>query len=281
MFLQPLMGAPLPGCVSIDATKPDSYLDNARAGNPTAGAHASVQVAVNNLRACASMQPSPTRASLIGHGAPGLFGVGAGGSIGTSTQHINIDNQAVWVPLFQSLSGRFEALCLYGAAVGAGLTGAQLLFTLAKAINAPVCGPTGVIYCRPDGTFYLQEGATWQVATPAQQPAPIPSPTAPWPANLGARGPGPRVTACAAFGLGGRPLPTKSAMALAGQVHWDRSFQPPGQPAAVVAGRLRASFGGTAFKSFTILGDALVRDDAQPNRFYPVGPSFRAILLGR
>ncbi len=277
----PYMGEPLPGCVSIDAIKPDAYLANARAGNPTAGAHANVQTAVANLLACAKEKPSPTTAALIGHGAPGVINTGSGGAMGASAQHIGLDNQAIWVPLFQSLSGRIETLVLYGVSIGVGAVGANLLFTLAKAVNAPVYGPTGLIYCRPDGTFYLQEGAMWQVATPTMPPTPIPYPLPPPVRKLGISGLGPRVTACAAFGLGGSPLPIRSAMALAGQVHWDQPFEAPGEPAALVTGRLRASFGGTAFRSFTILGDALVRDDAQPTRLYPVGPGFRAIILGR
>ena len=278
---QPFMDAPLPGCVSIDATKPDGYLDNARAGNPLAGAHANVQQAAANLLECAKVQRTGSTASLIGHGTMGLFSVGAGGSKGTSQQYISLDNQAVWAPVFQSLKDEITTLVLYGAQIGGGSLGAQLLNALAKTVNAPVYAPTGVIYCRPNGTFTLQMGAVWQMATPAATPpAPIMPPIAPI-ADLGAGGPGPRISACAAFGLGSIPLPAKSAMALAGQVHWDKPFEAPGEPAALATGRLRASFGGTAFRSFTILGDALVRDDAQPNRFYPVEPSFRAILLGR
>lgn len=274
---QPFMDAPLPGCVSIDATKPDGYLDNARAGNPLAGAHANVQQAAANLLECAKVQRTASTASLIGHGTMGLFSVGAGGSKGTSQQYISLDNQAVWTPVLQSLKDQITALVLYGAQIGGGSLGAQLLYALAKTVNAPVYAPTGVVYCRADGTFTLQMDAVWQMATPAAAPEPIMPPTA----SLGASGPGPRISACAAFGLGGVPLPTKSAMALAGQVHWNQPFEAPGEPAALVTGRLRASFGGTAFRSFTILGNTLVRDDAQPTRLYPVGPGFRAILLGR
>lgn len=280
MPLQPFMGAPLPGCVSIDATKPDGYLNNARAGNPAAGAHANIKQAADNLLGCAKGQPSPPTASLIGHGTMGMVSVGAGGSKGASQQYISLDNQAVWAPVLQSLKDEITALVLYGAQIGGGSRGAQLLYALAKTVNAPVYAPTGVIYCRPDGTFTLQMGSVWQMATPAAAPVPIMPPIAPI-ADLGAGGPGPRISACAAFGLGSIPLPTRSAMALAGQIHWNQPFEAPGEPAALVTGRLRASFGGTAFRSFTILANTLVRDDAQPTRLYPVGSGFRAIMLGR
>lgn len=277
----PTLTAPLSGCVSIDATSPDGYLDNARAGTPTAGRHSSVQAAAANLLACAGKASPPTTASLVGHATIGLIATGAGGSAGSPQQHIGLDNQDVWTPILQRLSGRITALHLYGVNVGAGFPGAQLLHALAKTVNAPVYGPTGLIYCRPDGSFLLEMGAQWQMATPTQLPPPIQPPNGLAVGNRGSSGPGSRITACAAFGLGGVPLPAKSAMALAGQVHWDQAFQPPGEPASLVTGRLRASFGGTAFRSFTILGDALVRDDAQPARYYPVGPGFRAIALGR
>ena len=99
--------------------------------------------------------------------------------------------------------------------------------------------------------------------------------------NAAASRPSVRISACAAFGLAGVPLPAMSAMALAGQVYWDRPFQAPGEPGARVTGRLRVSFGGTALRAFTILGNALLREDARPTNFYPVGPGFRAIALGR
>jgi len=66
----PSMGAPLPGCVSIDGATPDAYLDNARAGTPNAGAHTSIQTAVANLLARAKTSPGAT-ASLVGHGTSG------------------------------------------------------------------------------------------------------------------------------------------------------------------------------------------------------------------
>ncbi|MBO9557253.1 MAG: hypothetical protein J7515_01535 [Caulobacter sp.] len=45
--------------------------------------------------------------------------------------------------------------------------------------------------------------------------------------------------------------------------------------------RLRVGFGRGALKSFTAYGHAVLSDDADPARFYPVGPAFRALTLGR
>lgn len=280
----PPLNAPLPGCVSIDATTPDGYLDNARAGMPVAGAHVTVQTAAGNLLACANRASQPSTASLVGHGMMGLIVTGGGQSPRTSSQYIALDNQSVWNPLLQPLSGRISTLYLYGSHVGAGVDGAQLLYALARVVNAPVWAPTGLIYCDAQGDFFLQAGSLWQVATPQAPPTPLSPPTV-QPSSPAVGTPssrsGARIGACAAFGSGGVPLPRKSALALTSQVRWDQPFQGPGKPAAMVTGRVRASFGGTAMRSFTILNNALVRDDADPTRFYPVGPAFRAIALGR
>lgn len=277
----PTQTAPLTGCVSIDATSPDGYLDNARAGTPTAGAHNSIQTAAANLLACAGETASPTTASLVGHGEQGIISTGAGQSLGSSLQHIGLDNQAVWVPAFQTLSGRFSTLYLYAPHVGAGVAGAQLLYALAKVLNANVYGPTGLIYSNAEGDFSLEIGSQWQVAMPTgRPPSPIDPPVHPV-GDASTSGSGVRISACSAFGLKGVPLPAKSAKALAGKVYWDRVFQAPGEPGARITGRLRVSFGGTAFRAFTILGNGLLREDDRPTNFYPVGPGFRAIALGR
>ncbi|MBO9557252.1 MAG: DUF4347 domain-containing protein [Caulobacter sp.] len=171
----PFMDAPLPGCVSIDATIPDGYLDNARCGTPSAP-HSSVEMAIANLVDCAAAQTSPTTATLVGHGAPGVIVTGAGQSPGTDQQHIDLGNQAIWGPYVEKLKGRITDLYLYGSHVGADTLGAQLLYALARVANANVYGPTGLLYCNSQGNFYLEEGSQWQVATPTAQPNPIPPP---------------------------------------------------------------------------------------------------------
>ncbi|KQY30219.1 hypothetical protein ASD21_14070 [Caulobacter sp. Root1455] len=274
----PTLTAPLSGCVSIDATTPDGYLDNARAGTPTAGAHSNIQAAAANLLACATRTSSPTTASLVGHGSMGVIATGAGGSLGTDKQYIGLDNQNVWAPLLQPLSGRFSGLYLYGVEIGAGVEGAQLLYALAKVMNTNVFGPTGLIYCDSRGNFTLESGSQWQVATPVTPPRPIAPPQF-LPSLVAARGA--LVTASAAFDVTGRPLPQRSAAALAGEVAWTQPFQPPGAVSGLVTGRLRVGFGRGALKTYTIYNHALLRDNAQPAVFYRASSKFRAIALGR
>jgi hypothetical protein len=165
----PYQQAPLLGCVTIDSSL-NPYLNNARAGNPTAGASNSTQTAVSNLLTCAQ-SGAARQASLIGQGAEGVIDINQ-----KTGEVLSLQNQAAWAPIFRQLSGTISQLTLYGARVGAGEDGAQLLYSLAKAVNATVYAPTGLIFCRFDGTFYLEEGAVWQAATPMSPPQPIPPP---------------------------------------------------------------------------------------------------------
>ena len=82
----PVQNAPLPGCVSIDATCPDGYLDNARLGTPLAGGHSNIETAAANLLACATQAAAPTAASLVGHGDVGIILTGVGQSLGSPQQ---------------------------------------------------------------------------------------------------------------------------------------------------------------------------------------------------
>jgi hypothetical protein len=171
-FFLPDMAAPLHGCVTIDATTPDGYLDKVRGGNPQAATHQDVASAVANLVACArSLGP----ACIAGHGAPGLMSLGGGGA---TTPGKVLDPQAVdqWGPQLAPLKGLFEGLVLYAPQVGSGQEGAQLLFQIAQIIEAPVYGPTGVLYCDNEGLFSLEPHSVWQVATPNFPPAPIDPP---------------------------------------------------------------------------------------------------------
>lgn len=68
---------------------------------------------------------------------------------------------------------------------------------------------------------------------------------------------------------------------MAGQVLWDQPFEAPGGIGGLPKARLRVGFGRGALKSFTAYGHAVLSDDADPARFYPVGPAFRALTLGR
>jgi hypothetical protein len=209
------MAAPLTGCVTIDSSTPDGYLDNARKGSPNANANNSTETAVENLLAMQAAHPTATTASLVGNGAPGVIETG-----GAQDQSITLYNQATWAPLLQRLQGKFTDIYLYGASVGAGEDGAQFLYAVAQAAGAAVYGPTGLIYCDSQGNFFLQEGAVWQIATPNSLPPPIPPPQSA-DSNEGApRRPGARIG----------QAPNMAAAQTQVQTPWDQPPQAPGEP---------------------------------------------------
>jgi hypothetical protein len=278
----PTMFAPLPGCVTIDSTTPDGYLDNARAGNPDAGANSSTQTAASNLLFCAKGQSTARSASLVGHGAMGLIATGGGQRPAGPNQFIGVTNEAAWTPLLQPLQGTITDLYLYGVDVGAGDAGAQLLYDIARVTGATVWAPTGLLYCSADGNFYLEPGAIWQAATPSQRPAPIQPPVAPLPPAVMAKARAKLSDGGAnAFDATGDALDPKPAKALAAEVLWHRPFSPPGEPGGLITGRLRVGAEGGARKSFVIYNHTLLRDEDKPTRFYRATPRFRAIALGK
>lgn len=212
---QPTMAAPLTGCVTIDSNTPDGYLDNARAGNPSAAANDSTEMAVENLLAMRAAQPTATTASLVGHGAPGVIRTG-----GAQGQGISLSNQSTWAPLLQRLQGKFTDIYLYGASVGAGEDGAQFLYAVAQAAGAAVHGPTGLIYCDGQGDFFLQTGAVWQIATPNSLPPPIDPPQSAGSNEGVPRRPGARIG----------QAPNMAAAQIQVQTPRDQPPQAPGEP---------------------------------------------------
>jgi hypothetical protein len=274
----PNMGAPLTGCVTIDSAK-NAYLDNARAGNPSAAANAYTETAASNFLICEGQSASPATASLVGHGAEG--------DIDTGSDHgecITIHNERTWVPLLQPLSGKLNELFLYGCSVGAGTDGATLLFDIAKVVNTNVYAPTGIIYCKSDGSFYLEPKAVWQVAKPnLAPPKPIPAPThsvslAMTHAKLTMAGnlvPTSLDHMTATY----TPLPhgqPRDAGGMAREVLWDSPHEEDGEPGAKVTGRLEVNFKDAGKRTFLVHGHSLLRDESAPKIFYDTTKVFQA-----
>lgn len=280
---QPYMGAPLPGCVTIDSAK-NGYLNNARAGNPNAGANGDTATAANNLLGCEKPKaPNYASASLVGHGAPADIDTGS-----DKGECITIHNEKVWVPLLQPLSGLLNEFYLYGCSVGAGNDGATLLFDIAKVVNTNVYAPTGIIYCRPNGSFYLEQGAVWQVAQPSlTPPKPIPAPTHSLSTDMqnavlhiagqATETPVSGLTATYTPQSGG---PSRPAIDMAYQVLWDQPHIEDGEPGARITGRLKVNFPNgksTLTKSFLIHNHSLLRDEAEPTVFYDTTKTFQSL----
>jgi hypothetical protein len=162
------------GCTTIDHTNTDNgFLDCVRSGFPQiASNHESTEIAVDNLLKCAQTKIS---VNIFGHGEDGRFATGTGQVITGINTHISMNNVGSWEPFFKSLKDRILNLYLFGCHPGAGDRGADLLFTLARIVNAPVVAPTGFIYCGPHH-FRLEDNSTWQVASPGFKPSSIAAP---------------------------------------------------------------------------------------------------------
>ncbi|KQV56606.1 MULTISPECIES: DUF4347 domain-containing protein [unclassified Caulobacter] len=277
----PDMKSPLTGCTTIDSTTPDPYLENARTGNPRAKANATTNQAASNLLNCEKQQKAPGPANLVGHGCEGDIDTGK-----AAGQCIRFDNDSDWKTDMATLAGTVQELFLFGCTVGAGQEGAKLLFDLAKTVNAPVSAPTGLIYCTPQGDFYLHSGAVWQTATPSKQPAPINPPTQTQTGSSmgkaelhvpGAKGPAKIVSAVyTPYGKGS--FTVELSMDLAAEVVWDQPFTTDDEPGAKITGHIQitAEIEDVVIKrSLHVLAHHVLKDG---NNYYPVTPRFRELL---
>jgi len=159
------------GCISIDHTTPDTYLDNARTGLPSAGNHDSTANAVSKLLECAGAA-GPVEMNIIGHGDTGVIitGTGLPPCVEGYQQCIRFDRPDSWYRLILQLKDFCKALVLWACDTGAEDEGAKLLWELANTIGTSVTAPTGLICCK-NGVFSLIEpDATWQTANPGPKP---------------------------------------------------------------------------------------------------------------
>ena len=164
----------LKGSVTVDITNTDNgFLDCCRNGRRS---HPNTDIAVSNLEAALKRKASAT---IIGHGNPGLIITGTGQSRPDPTKYIELGNNTDWERILERLKPfKISNLYLFGCDTGAEADGANLLFEIAKIINADVVAPTGRILCGRT-YFTLEATATWQIATPHRKPDPIEAPRSP------------------------------------------------------------------------------------------------------
>ncbi len=118
--------------------------------------------------------------NLCGHGNEGLLTTGCGqdGNQDYKTNIMSTWNEFYWGPEFEKLKGRkFAILTIWSCHTGAGESGADFLFALAKRIGKPVRGNTGWLYSNNRCKIWREKGARWQTAMPDRRPDPIASPT--------------------------------------------------------------------------------------------------------
>jgi hypothetical protein len=163
------------GCMTIDSTTQDLYLDTVRKElPPTTNNHNDSQQAAGNLSNCTLRKNSM---NIFGHGIHGRLITGNGRNATDRNKYMDIANIDVWGDDFEKLKVEVDYLYLFSCHTGAGEKGADFLFTLARIINAPVAAPTDYFYCEPN-FFSLHENSTWQVAKATSRPSPIMSPPA-------------------------------------------------------------------------------------------------------
>jgi hypothetical protein len=294
----PTMNAPLPACVTIDKFTPDAYLDNARFGTPGAGANTDTSSAISNLVGCVKGKTPSKFASIVGHGDMGIIATGGGKVPSGPSQYIAVSNESTWTGPLAALKGQITDLYLYGCQVGAGNDGAQLLFDMAKIVNATVWGPASTIYCDSKGNFTLDPKGVWQSATPAAKPNPIEPPVlggvedmsdeahiyvqgnklvlpieSRSDATYAPQGPTAAVTPSADI-----------AGALADEVQWSAPFTPPGEPSGLITGRLKVTFGRgdrPVRKSFLVYSHTLLADEDEKGIYYRLSTNFRKIATGK
>ena len=114
-----------------------------------------------------------------GHGNSGFLETGAGqhGQQDYRTNVLMAWSSYIWGPVLSELQAKnFPILYIYSCHSGAGESGADFLFELAKAIGRPVGGRTGFLYSN-NQRLWFENGSVWQVATPDTRPNPIEAPT--------------------------------------------------------------------------------------------------------
>ncbi len=296
--VNPNMNAPLTGCVTIDSTKPDGYLSNARSGTPGAAANSSVQMAAQVLGACLAGKKPPVQSiSIVGHGHSGIIVTGTGQQRGDKDHHIALDNTQTWIQAFSPLKGTMTNAFLYGCHVGMGPDGAKLLFDVAQTLGCNVYGPTGLIYCDGGGDFALEPFSQWQMATPQQEPAPIAAPPVITPSEAGGLEVRLHVLENVVIttldqlshafldphpATGWTSVPVALVEQLVREVLWHKPFAPIGQHAALFTGRLHLHFGHgerAIEKVFSVFNHTLLQDEDHPGIFYRASSKWHEFLV--
>lgn len=146
--------------------------------------HSTTRQAIDNFKGRLSLPVthpfSIAALNLAGHGNEGILTTGCGqtGQSDYKTNYITGWNEFVWGPVFDELQpANITMLTIWSCHTGAGESGADLLYAIAKRIKKPVRGNTGFLYSNSNCQVWMENGAVWQVATPDYRPAPIAAPS--------------------------------------------------------------------------------------------------------
>lgn len=289
----------VPAFVMIDATTPNSALDDAHVAFPNAPRHQNIAEASAHLLGQLQAHPETESVMLIGHGKPGSIGTGSGAEINATATHIGTDNKGAWRDRLKALNGhQLKEIIFCSCNTGAD-HGAQLVFDVAKATGAKTFARTGLITILPNGELICQPGE-WQIGDPTQTKHP--RELNPSFAELSDNGvdfelmhegksikvPPAAVSSVSYykhFARGQRKhicsLHGEDTQSLLGLVKLAEPFELRGEPLAIITGELELEYpagGAGARKKFTVYNDLLLRDQTHSKTFYHTSPHFRHAL---
>ncbi len=155
-----ILDAPL----SIDSGRDhddNSFLESMRAGHSNALTHETTQQALSNVL------PS-VRATLVGHGKPGIINTGAGGhfDITDAERSLSPEGRAVWGTYLIDRPTTLRSLFLFGCHVGQGRDGGALLVALANALQVKVTAPIGAVWASATNRPCVQDDERFRYAEP-------------------------------------------------------------------------------------------------------------------
>ena len=269
-------------------------MDCARSHTPGYRSDSTTAQAVNNLVACIGAGTGV--ANIVGHGNDGLIVTGQGQAPSDPQRFITTWNENIWGPLCRALRGKATTIKLWACHPGTAQAGADLLYAMMQETNATCMGPTGFLYCGPQG-LYLEGNSTWQVASPGHpKPNPIPAPTphfivsiATWNLNMGGA---PVVTLADVHTVEVRrdgnsllSLRDDAARSFLRLVDFSNPFHIEGFVGAIITGELTITHhdaSGTPHEEkFLIYNNRLVVRDVDPPLYYQCSEGFaQALTIG-
>jgi len=280
--------------VTIDATKPNRALDNARTAFLQAANHDTLQAAINNLLHCLPNNAAK-RVMMIGHGHSGLIITGSGEFVNGQNRSISLGNMFVWQSELPKLKDDIAELIFFSCDTAATPYGPRFLVRVAQKVKKRVHGFTGLLFIDDQGNISCETSGEWLHADPTD---PLPP-----------RAPSLRLVKITSMEInlkdGGRVrtfqvsqisefryfdsatrkdaprlyLKGEQAQILASMVNFAELSEESGAPLALVTGVIDLQFEKEdAPRSFTVYNDRLLQDQSAPEVFYFASPEFSAAL---
>ena len=144
--------------------------NNASARYFAAPRHDNLKQAVDHLLNYVTGGNYREKIGISGHGTNGYVEVGGGASGSWDLEKfIARYNQSTWALQIDRLFNQnFGSFVIYSCSTGAGVSGAYLLWLMARHMEKPVSARTGLLYIVTQGRrvwLETEAGATWQTAT--------------------------------------------------------------------------------------------------------------------